>query len=140
MANGSLPYLAFEQLMGPKIDKSATDAERKEITRRAWEKKSTKFKKHFWDHISEKVGGKVTQVSVIFSDCKQGKKQQKPTATVVFRGESGQPYVPKGFPTRSPKLRTQRSKRHGSKPLPRNMPRAKRTGVLNGSLMKKLQN
>src|SRR5690242_16579745 len=42
MANGSLPYIAFEQLMDPKIDKSATDAERKEITRRAWEKKSTK--------------------------------------------------------------------------------------------------
>ena len=39
----------------------------------------------------------MTQVSVIFSDCKQGKKHQKPTATVVFRGESGQPYVPKGF-------------------------------------------
>ena len=39
----------------------------------------------------------MTQVSVIFSDCKQGKKHQTPTATVVFRGESGQPYVPKGF-------------------------------------------
>ncbi len=72
MANGWIPYMQYSRLMNEKLDKKDEEVlddsgvSRQQIIENGWDKHATRFRKHFYDHVSGKVGGTLTQVSVIF--------------------------------------------------------------------------